>query len=123
MPGLNKLIMLSVAVNDMAKSKQFYEQTLGFKVISDFGEGDRRWVSLELPEGGVRITLTTTHENMQPGTLKLYISSQDIEASHEGLKPAGASEISDDLYGLGSGVRWFSINDPDGNNWLVVEAK
>jgi predicted enzyme related to lactoylglutathione lyase len=112
-----------MAVRDMAASKAFYEQTLGFKVTSDFGEGDRHWVSLALPSGNVTITLTTMHENMQPGTMKLYISTPDIEAAHDDLKAAGASDIANDLYGPGSGVRWFSIQDPDDNNWLVVGSK
>jgi predicted enzyme related to lactoylglutathione lyase len=112
-----------MAVRDMATSKAFYEQTLGFKVTSDFGEKDRHWVSLALPAGGVTVTLTTMHENMQPGSMKLYISTPDIETAHTGLKTAGASDIANDLYGPGSGVRWFSIKDPDGNNWLIVESK
>ena len=41
MPTLDKLIMLSMAVNDMAKSKEFYEHVMGFKVTTDFGQGDK----------------------------------------------------------------------------------
>jgi len=123
MPTLDKLIMLSMAVNDMAKSKEFYEHTMGFKVTTDFGQGDKHWVSLELPSGGISITLTTAHENMKPGTMKLYVSTPDIEATHNKLSSEGASEVANDLYGPGSGVKWFSIDDPDGNLWLIVESK
>ncbi|HKC37360.1 MAG TPA: glyoxalase superfamily protein [Chitinophagaceae bacterium] len=123
MPTLDKLIMLSMAVNDMAGSKQFYEHTLGFKVTTDYGQGDKHWVSLELPGGGITITLTTAHENMKPGTMKLYVSTRDIEATHKNLSSEGASEVGNDLYGPGSGVKWLSIGDPDGNLWIIAESK
>ena len=29
----------------------------------------------------------------------------------------------DDRYGLGSGVKWFSIKDPDGNIWMIAQSK
>lgn len=115
--------MLSMAVSDMAKSKEFYETKLGFKVTTDYGQGDKHWVSLELPGGGTSMTLTTTHENMKPGTVKLYVSSPDIQEAHKQFAPAGAGEVTDDLYGPGSGVKWFSLNDPDGNQLLIVETK
>ena len=110
MPTLDKLIMLSMAVNDMAKLKEFYEDTMGFKVTTHFGQGDKHWVSLELPGGGIAITLTTAYENMKPGTLKLYVSTPDIEAAYNKLSSEGASEVANDLYGPGSVVKWFSID-------------
>ena len=122
MSTLNNIFMLSMAVKDIAKSKQFYEVTMGFKVRADFGQGDHHWVTLDLPGEDTSITLTTAHENMVPGTLKLYVSAPEIEAAHKQLTTAGASDIADDLYGPGSGVKWFSINDPDSNQWLVVQS-
>ena len=123
MQALDKLMMFSMAVSDMAKSKEFYEGTMGFKVTKDFGQGDKHWVSLELPGGGTSLTLTTAHERMKPGTMILYVSAPDIEAAHKQLETDGASEIADDLFGPGSGVKWFYIDDPDANRWLVVQTK
>ena len=54
--------------------------------------------------------------------MKLYVSSSDLEAAHKQLKSGGASDIADDLYGPGSGVKYFSINDPDGNQWIVAQS-
>jgi catechol 2,3-dioxygenase-like lactoylglutathione lyase family enzyme len=123
MQVLEKLIMFHMAVNDMARSKDFYENSMGFRVTKDYGQGDKHWVSLELPGGGTSFNLTTAHENMQPGTMKLYISTSDIEEAHEQLSSKGATPIADDLYGPGSGVKWFSVDDPDGNHWLVVASR
>jgi len=69
------------------------------------------------------VTLTTAHERTKPGTMMLYVSTPDIEATHNKLSSEGASEVANDLYGPGSGVKWFSIEDPDANHWLVVQTK
>ncbi|HEY7984343.1 MAG TPA: VOC family protein [Ktedonobacterales bacterium] len=119
-----KLLMVQVAVTEMARSKAFYAEQLGFQVTKDFGQGDHHWVSLALPGGGATLTLTTSHENMRPGTLKLYLATSNVAEAHDGLKARGAAvnDVKDDLYGPGSGVKWFDMSDPDGNQWLVVQS-
>src|SRR5579859_2003835 len=120
MSTIDKLKMFHMAVNDMDKAKAFYTDKLGFKATQDNGQGDRRWVSMELPGGGTSINLTTFHENMKPGTMKLYLSTPDIEAAYQELKAKGVeptSEIADDGWG-----KWFGMSDPDGNNWLIVQS-
>jgi uncharacterized glyoxalase superfamily protein PhnB len=75
---------------------------------------------LVLPAGGTSINLTTFFENLKPGTMKLYFSTPDIEAAYEELAARGvemSSEISDDPWG-----KWFGVEDPDGNNLLIVQS-
>jgi predicted enzyme related to lactoylglutathione lyase len=119
-----KILMLQMAVTEMAKAKEFYAEKLGWSVTKDYGQGDRHWVSLELPGGGTSLTLTTMHGHMKPGTMTLYLSTSNIEAAHDELKAKGVNvnEVKDDLYGRGSGVKWFSLSDPDGNQWLMVQS-
>jgi catechol 2,3-dioxygenase-like lactoylglutathione lyase family enzyme len=125
MQVVNKLMMLSAAVSDMPKAKAFYVNTLGLKVATDYRKDDNNWwVSLTLPEGGVSITLTTAHENMKPGTMKLYLATSDVASAHKELSAKGAkvNEVKDDLFGPGSGVKWTNLRDPDGNQILLVQA-
>ena len=125
MQAVNKVMWFSVAVGDMPKAKAFYVDQLGLKVASDYRRDDANWwVSLALPEGGASITLTTAHENMKPGTMKLYLATSDVGAAHQDLRAKGAkvNEVKNDLYGPGSGVKWFHLADPDGNQVLVVQA-
>jgi catechol 2,3-dioxygenase-like lactoylglutathione lyase family enzyme len=122
---IDKLMMLSLAVSDMAKAKAFYADKLGFRVASDYRQDDNHWwVSLALPEDSASITLTTAHENMRPGTMKLYFATSDVAAVHKELSVKGAevSGVKDDLLGPGSGVKWFNLEDPDGNQVLLVQA-
>ena len=64
------------------------------------------------------------HGQMKPGTMTLYLSTSNIEATYNELKAKGVkvNEIKDDLYGPGSGVKWFNLHDPDENRWLVVQS-
>jgi catechol 2,3-dioxygenase-like lactoylglutathione lyase family enzyme len=122
---IDKLMMLSLAVSDMPKAKAFYADKLGLKVASDYRQDDNHWwVSLTLLEDRASITLTTAHENMRPGTMKLYFATSDVAAVHKELSVKGAkvSGVKDDLFGPGSGVKWFNLEDPDGNQVLLVQA-
>jgi predicted enzyme related to lactoylglutathione lyase len=82
------------------------------------------WVSLTLPEGEASIILTTAHENTKPGTMSLYFASSDVAAAHKelGAKGAKVNEVKDHLYGPGSGVKWFNLQDPDGNQIFLVQG-
>ena len=120
MKTIEKFVAFHMVVTDMVKAKEFYVDKLGFNVTKDYREDDHRWwVSLELPEGGPSLNLTTLPENMKPGTMKFYASTLDIEATYKELKAKGiklTSEIKDDSWG-----RWFGLNDPDGNHWNIVQ--
>ncbi len=119
-----KIMMVMMAVTDMAKAKAFYAEQLGFQVTVDYGQGDQHWVTLQAPGGGPSLTLSTLHGNMRPGTMRLYLSTSDIEAMHNELKAKGVkvNDVKDDLYGPGSGVKWFDLRDPEGNLWQVAQS-
>jgi catechol 2,3-dioxygenase-like lactoylglutathione lyase family enzyme len=117
---IDKLIMLGTIVKDMPKAKEFYADKLGLKVVTDYRQDDDHWwVSLALPDGGVTITLTTYHENVKQGIISLYFATSDVHAANKELraKDLKVNDVKDDLYGPGSGVKWFNLEDPDGN-WV-----
>lgn len=125
--GLDKITLISLQVNDQDKMKSFYVNKLGFKVLSDFimGESEagnqsgNRWISIEPPGGGPAFTLTTWFKDIIPGHMKLSLSTSDVDKTYHELKEKGLKpndEISDAPWG-----RWFSINDPEGNNLLIVQ--
>ena len=132
MNTIDKLMMLSMAVKNLDEVKQFYTEKLGFTVASDFAYNQEqaakvglpagsRWISMVLPGGGTSITLTNVYENMQPGSMKMYLSSPDIEAAFKELTARGVKPTAEITH-AGWGTS-FSFSDPDGNQWLVVETK
>jgi predicted enzyme related to lactoylglutathione lyase len=56
--------------------------------------------------------------------MALYFATSDIAAAHQelGAKGIKVSEVGDDLFGPGSGVKWFNLEDPDGNRVHLVQA-
>jgi catechol 2,3-dioxygenase-like lactoylglutathione lyase family enzyme len=127
MQVVNKLMMLSMNVSNMPNAKAFYADKLGLKVTTDYRKDDDNWwVTLTLPEGGATITLSrgTGFKNIKPGTMTLYFETSDFATANKQLSNKGVkvNEVKDDLFGPGSGVKWFDLEDPDGNRVFLVQA-
>jgi catechol 2,3-dioxygenase-like lactoylglutathione lyase family enzyme len=125
---VNKFTMVSIIVSDMKRAKEFYAEKLGLEVATDYRRNDDNWwVTLSFPSGGASITLarssTTHNEPPKPDSVSLYFSTADIAGAHKELNEKGVktSEVRDDLYGPGSGVKFFQFKDLDGN--LVTLAQ
>ena len=127
MTAIGGLTQLMMGVNDMEESKRFYAEVMGFAVTQDYGQGSARWVNVSFPEGGVTLTLTTyLGDHLQPGTQHVYLATTDIQRAYDELTGNGVeptAPISDDLYGPGSGVKWFRCADPDGNVLTFAQSK
>jgi predicted enzyme related to lactoylglutathione lyase len=125
---VNKLSMVSIVVSDMKKAKEFYAEKLGLEVATDYRQNDDNWwVMLTFPGGGASITLgrssTTDNEPPKPDSMSFYFSTSDIAAAHKELNEKGVktTEIQDNLYGPGSGVKFFQLKDPDGNQLTFAQ--
>ena len=132
MKTIDTLMMFHMAVSKIDEVKEFYTEKLGFKVKNDFTYNEAqaaqagvaagsRWISMELPGGGTSINLTNVFENMKPGSMKLYLSTPDIEAAYKELIDKGVRPT-DEITRAGWGTS-FGFSDPDGNQWRVVESK
>ena len=123
----NKLMMCSINVADMAKSKNFYVTKLGFGIATEYRQDDDNWwTTLALPDGGTTLTLSRTSVSLEPvkaNTLAMYFEVTDIEAAHKEVagNDIETDGVQDDLFGPGSGVKWFSAKDPDGNQVMFAE--
>ncbi len=132
MTTIDKLTMLHMAAKNMDELKEFYTGTLGFRVTNDHAydkehaaqagvPAGSRWISMELPGGGTSINLTNVYENMKPGSLKLYLSTPDIEATCNDLKAKGV-KLAHEITHAGWST-FFDFADPEGNQWVVVQSK
>jgi len=121
---IKKFTMYSIAVKDMPKMTNFYGDILGLEVTQDYRQDeDNWWISLALPEGGVTITLSLAKEGLRADSLTQYFAVADIEAVHKELtdKKVEVSDVQNDLYGPGSGVKFLTLKDPEGNPVLLVQ--
>lgn len=127
--ALGSINLVTVPVTDQDRAKAFYVDALGFGVKFDYvmadaeagaAGGGTRWVMLSPPGGGADITLATWFgDAAPPGSAKLSITTDDVDGAYaeltdRGVKPTGPVE--DAPWG-----RWFGVDDPDGNNWLIVQ--
>ena len=123
---VNKLMMLLINVSDMPKAKEFYVEKLGLKITRDLRQDDDNWwVSLTLPDDGATIGLARTgSEDLKPSMVTVYFETSDVAAAQEELSGKGVkvSPVQDDLFGPGSGVKWFNLQDPDGNQVFLAQA-
>lgn len=101
----------------MDKSKQFYTETLGFKIVEDQGE----YVKLQIGEtGDVFLALNSQHRDFQVvGKQTILVHSDNIEEDYQKLTKAGVKvfdELSTQPWG-----KYFAFEDVDGNHIDVVQ--
>ena len=113
-----KFVSPLIVVEDMARSRQFYEQLLGQKVKFDFG------VDVAF-EGDFTIHLKSHFQsllgdaNKYPITIKahngeLYFDADDIESIYQQLQAAGV-EFIEAIQEQPWGQRAMRLYDPDGH--------
>lgn len=118
----HRISVVSVPVSDPDRAKEFYLEKLGFELVMDneFGPG-LRWVMLRPPEAETAVTLVTWFDTMPPGSLNgSVLSVPDIEAAAAELRANGVLEP-DDVIESAPWGRWVTLEDPDGNGWVVQQ--
>lgn len=125
---VSKFMMITINVGSIPKSKNFYADILGLRITTDYRiDDDNWWVTLAFPEGGPSITLARSGvfpDNVKPETMSLYFETSNVFDAHRELinDVPGVNDIQDDLFGPGSGVKFFNFKDPDGNLIHIVQA-
>jgi catechol 2,3-dioxygenase-like lactoylglutathione lyase family enzyme len=125
-----------IPVSDVDRSKQFYER-LGWRLDDDVAPMDGlRIVQFTPPGSACSITFGIGITTAAPGSAEGTLIVSDIEAAHKALVGRGI-EASDVWHGPPFPVQarqpgpdpertsygsFFSLNDPDGNTWLVQEV-
>jgi catechol 2,3-dioxygenase-like lactoylglutathione lyase family enzyme len=118
-----RLELVPLPVGDVDRSKDFYANTLSFKLEVDTEpKPGMRVVQLTPPGSACSIVFGTgmpEFTDMPPGSVRaLHLVVTDIKAVRDELIGRGAEikEISD----MG-GVLFAYFADPDGNSWLLQE--
>lgn len=118
----NGLAIVSIPVKEQERSKRFYNEVLGFPITreADF-RPDAKWIELNVPGTKTNIALVTWFENMPPGGVRgLVLLSADLDRSFQTLEARGlkTSAVQSAPWG-----RYLTFSDPDGNGWVMNEAR
>ena len=130
-----KLELVVLPVTDVDRAKAFYMDQMGFTLDVDHRAGGTfRVVQLTPPGSACSITIGTGVSRSTPGAYQgLHLVVSDIEATRAWLVERGAP-VSEPFHfgpdgqtpgvhpGRGNYETFMSIEDPDGNGWLVQEV-
>ena len=130
-----KLELVVLPVSDVDRAKEFYAEKMGFSVDVDHRASDAfRVVQLTPPGSACSITIGVGVSQVAPGTYQgLHLIVTDIVAARAWLVERGV-EVSEPFHfgpeGQTAGPSpersdynsFLSLNDPDGNGWLIQEV-
>jgi predicted enzyme related to lactoylglutathione lyase len=118
-----KLELVPIPVTDVDRAKAFYAERLGFTVDVDVRPADGvRVVQLTPPGSACSIGLGTglPAYGAAPGSVRaLHLVVADIEGARAELIDRGVDVGA--VEDVGGGVRYASLEDPDGNTLTLQE--
>ena len=128
--------VVGVYVRDQDEALAFYVEKLGFRVHTDVGNGDYRWLTVQHPEQpsfqlglftpGPPVLDAATAQALRALVAKgamppLVLTVDDCRAAHERMRALGVEFTQEpvDRYGtVDAGFR-----DPSGNGWKMIQAR
>lgn len=131
-----KLELVLVPVSDVDRAKTFYTEKAGFNLDVDHCAGDEfRVVQMTPPGSACSISVGIGITDAEPGSVRgMHLVVSDIEAASAELVARGV-DVSD-IRHLGSGGwvpgpdperrdygSFADFRDPDGNSWVLQEAR
>lgn len=90
--GVGKIV---VGVEDQARAKKFWSETVGFAVTTDvpYDDAGRRWVEVTAPDGTILILSDDRQQRFgdseQLPTSNFFFDADDIEKTYEELSAKG----------------------------------
>lgn len=119
---INRVDIISIPVEDQQAAKSFYRDKLGFAIVRDNPFTDEyRWIELAPPGADTSIVLVTWFDQMPPGSVQgLVLDTDDVDEAQAELTARGVaiSDVEDAPWG-----RYATFSDPDGNGWVLQQAK
>ncbi len=122
-----RVTTVALVVPDYDAGIAFFCGVMGFTLIDDIDQGDKRWVVVEPSGGGVRLLLAQAEGpaqiaavgNQAGGRVWLFLQTDDFARDHARMV-AGGVEFEEaprhEVYGVVAVWR-----DPFGNRWDLIE--
>jgi catechol 2,3-dioxygenase-like lactoylglutathione lyase family enzyme len=132
-----KIEVVVLPVSDVARAKEFYADTLGFRVDSDFHPNDDFHVVQVTPPGSACSIVfgTGMGSSNGPGSVQgTHLVVDDIEAAlahleAQGIATSGVQHFEDGVMTPGPDpedkdyASFVFFADPDGNSWAVQQIR
>jgi CreA protein len=115
----DRQLVISVNVSDFDRSLAWYQEVLGFELeykLDQYG-----WGELRTPWKGVFVGLGQTEE-LKPGGTTPTFGVKDIAAARAHLESHDV-RFDGDTYEVEGMVKLCTFYDPDGNAWMLAEAR
>jgi catechol 2,3-dioxygenase-like lactoylglutathione lyase family enzyme len=128
--------VVGLYVRDQDEAVSFYVEKLGFRVHTDVGNGEYRWLTVQHPEQpsfqlGLftpqaptldAATVHTARELVAKGAMPpLVLVVHDCRASYEQLRARGVEFTQEPIERYGNVDAGF--RDPSGNGWKMIEER
>lgn len=117
--SIQGIFYITVHVSDLARSKHFYSEKLGWKLGTD----EPTVAGCHFGSGYLVLVAASGHSGLKPvpGGMHTAVQVTDIDSEYAKLKQAGidVSELRSQPWG----ERSFSFHDPDGYEWSYGEIK
>ena len=128
--------VVGLYVRDQNEALAFYVEKLGFRVHTDVGSGDYRWLTVQHPEQpsfqlGLFIPGPPVHDAATAQTLRAMVAKgampplvlivNDCRAACEQLRAKGVEFTQEPVDRFGTVDAGF--RDPSGNGWKLIQAR
>jgi catechol 2,3-dioxygenase-like lactoylglutathione lyase family enzyme len=128
--------VVGLYVRDQNEALAFYVEKLGFRVHTDVGSGDYRWLTVQHPEQpsfqlGLFIPGPPVHDAATAQALKALVAKgampplvlvvEDCRVAFDSLKSRGVEFTQEPVDRYGSVDAGF--RDPSGNGWKLIQAR
>lgn len=128
--------VVGLYVRDQQEALAFYVEKLGFRVHTDVGNGDYRWLTVQHPDQptfqlglfvpGAPALDAETAQAMRALVAKgamppLVMTVTDCRASYDTLLAAGVEFTQEPIERYGTVDAGF--RDPSGNGWKMIQAR
>ena len=110
-------LTLSLPVSDLDKSIDWYQDTLGFKLLYKLDE--MAWCEMSTGVERVNVGLSVTEER-KPGGATPTFGVKDIEAARAALEKKNV-KLDGDIMTIPDMVRLQTFYDPDGNSLMFYQ--
>jgi predicted enzyme related to lactoylglutathione lyase len=115
---LKKVAFTMYPIRNVARARQFYEETLGLTAGLTGNKGDQWWIEYDLPGGGcVALTNFVPDEPSAAAGGTIAFEVEDLDALIADLKSKGATFLGDIV--PGPNCRMATCLDTEGNSIIL----